>query len=344
MFSTLLARNIFRPGYNMFWIRTLRNQFRARSKRRSNLKSGIPVPPVAIFSITNRCNLNCRGCYAVAQQRDHSKELPLVRINGIFKEAAECGTGIIIIAGGEPLIRKDVLKVAAANREIIFPVFSNGTMLDSEYVGFFSQNPNMIPVLSIEGNPVRTDSRRGLGIYRQVLERAESLYSNRVFYGLSITLTSENFEEVMRPGFINGFYEKGCRLFFFVEYVPSSEDDISRCLTEQQKRRLSARLDNMRLIFSSLFIALPGDEQRYGGCMAAGRGFIHISSTGNLEPCPFAPFSDVNLGHTGYRDALRSPLLENIRDNHFELGESRGGCALRENSEWVAGQTGTKAV
>ena len=335
LFTILLARNIFRRRYMIFWAKTLRNQLMARARRKEQLREGIAVPPVAILSITSQCNLNCKGCYAKALNPVNTKELPLARIDRLFDEATECGTSVMVIAGGEPMMRKDVLHLAAGKRDMIFPVFTNGTLVDEASVNLFKENPNMIPVLSIEGNPVRTDNRRGYGTYSKVMEKAGSLQRNGVFYGLSITLTSGNFKEVMRPAFINQFYEMGCRLFFFVEYVPSSESDTSSCITAAQKKKLAALLDNMRLIFSALFIALPGEEEKYGGCLAAGRGFGHISSTGSLEPCPFAPWSDVNLHNTAYRSALQSVLLKRIRDDHNELGESRGGCALRENREWV---------
>ena len=82
-------------------------------------------------------------------------------------------------------------------------------------------------------------------------------------------------------------------------------------------------------------IALPGDEEKFGGCLAAGRGFLHVSSTGAVEACPFAPFSDVNLKQISFTDALESRLLGRIRDNHHLLEEADGGCTLFENKEWV---------
>ena len=84
-----------------------------------------------------------------------------------------------------------------------------------------------------------------------------------------------------------------------------------------------------------LMVTLPGDEEKYGGCLASGRGFLHISSTGALEACPFAPYSDTNIKEMPLKEALKSGLLKEIRDKHDTLKESRGGCALKENREWV---------
>jgi len=84
-----------------------------------------------------------------------------------------------------------------------------------------------------------------------------------------------------------------------------------------------------------LFVAVPWDEQDVGGCLASGRGFVHINASGDLEPCPFAPYSDVNVKDMSLREALRSPLLERLRALP-ELSEyTGGGCALWKNRERV---------
>jgi len=64
---------------------------------------------------------------------------------------------------------------------------------------------------------------------------------------------------------------------------------------QAQRPQGRARLAALRAEMPGLFVAFPGDEDLYGGCLAAGRGFVHISPEGRLEPCPFSPFSDVSL-------------------------------------------------
>jgi MoaA/NifB/PqqE/SkfB family radical SAM enzyme len=84
-----------------------------------------------------------------------------------------------------------------------------------------------------------------------------------------------------------------------------------------------------------MFISFPGDESEFGGCLSAGRGFIHVGSDGSIEPCPFAPYSKDNIENVTLREALRSTFMENIRNNHEMLSEDTGGCALFKNKEWV---------
>ena len=83
-----------------------------------------------------------------------------------------------------------------------------------------------------------------------------------------------------------------------------------------------------------MFIALPWDEDEIGGCLSAGRGFIHVSAEGNVEPCPFIAYSDTNLKNLPLKDALQSKMLKTIRENHAELKEIQG-CALWEKRDWV---------
>lgn len=321
-----------------FWIKTMNNQTKAAEIRRRRQEKGLPAPPVMICSLTHRCNLKCRGCYALARNKQEGREISASRFEKLTSEAAGIGTNIILLAGGEPLLRRDILEKAGQAKEIIFPVVTNGTLLYGDYIRFFIKHRNLVPVLSIEGNEKRTDGRRGPGIYAKTISTAEILRRSRMFFGLSLTLTSKNFDELTDPRNLIQYHNLGSRLFFFVEYVPFSEKDAKLCLSPEQQSRLPDIMKELRDELSALFVCLPGDEEQYGGCLAAGRGFVHVSPTGNLEPCPFAPYSDTNITEMPLEQALNSYLLNRIRAHHDKLTEAAGGCTLWENREWVKRQ------
>ena len=179
---------------------------RAEKIRMRHEKAGHHIPAFLIGSICTECNLNCTGCYARANQNN---SVPAVREiltaqkwNGIFSEAKKLGVTFILLAGGEPLIRKDVMEYAAGYPEIIFPVFTNGTMIDKDYLRLFDIHRNLIPVLSMEGEREQTDERRGTGIYNQVTAAMKNLNSRDIYYGVSITITKENIKDVTDPSFI----------------------------------------------------------------------------------------------------------------------------------------------
>ena len=91
----------------------------------------------------------------------------------------------------------------------------------------------------------------------------------------------------------------------------------------------------LRRRFPAVFVAVPWDEGQVGGCLSAGRGFVHINASGGVEPCPFAPYSDVSLTDSSLVDALRSPFLTRLRTMPELSGSAGGGCSLWINREQV---------
>jgi MoaA/NifB/PqqE/SkfB family radical SAM enzyme len=257
------------------------------------------------------------------------------RLAAVVAEAEELGVSIMLIAGGEPLTRPEILGIVSEHPRMIFPLFTNGLLLDETVMATLRAHPQIVPVLSLEGHQIETDARRGAGVYGHVLDTMERLVEEGIFFGTSLTLTSENYSLVTNEAFLNEMLARGCRLFFFVEYVPIQEGTEFLVLTDEQRDALPALLATWRQELPGLFVALPGDEELFGGCLAAGRGFVHISPEGHLEPCPFAPYSDVSLKTMSLREALQSELLASIRTSPQHMTETQGGCALWANREWV---------
>jgi MoaA/NifB/PqqE/SkfB family radical SAM enzyme len=325
------------PSQLPFFTKALLNQIRAVGLRKKLAKQGVQVPPLLIISITNRCNLNCRGCYSKVLHNDTREEFSAARFREILAEAVELGISTILLAGGEPLVRRDILDVASEFPQIIFPIFTNAMLMDADYIDFFKQHPHMIPVVSLEGREVQTDERRGDGVYANFLKICSGLKEKKLFWGISFTLTSESNKLLLSQEYLGEYLGMGCRLFFFVEYVPIDPSSKHLVLTPLQKARVQPTVDMLMDKLPGLFIAFPGDEEQYGGCLAAGRGFMHINPSGMVEPCPFAPFSDVDIRFSSLREALDSKLMARIRAKHHLLKETEGGCALWANREEVFG-------
>lgn len=301
---------------------------------------GEHIPPFLIASITSSCNLHCKGCYARAnhscRDTEDKKQLTVKEWDNIFREAAELGIAFILLAGGEPLMRKEVIEVAAHYKNIVFPVFTNGTMLNGDYLELFHQNRNLVPVISMEGGESSTDDRRGNGIYQTVVNNMGAMKEKGILFGTSITVTKENVMEVTSPAYLDNLHQFGCKLVFFVEYVPVDGDTKNLALEEMDRECMENRINDLRDKASQMiYISFPGDEKASGGCLAAGRGFFHINSHGGAEPCPFSPYSDTNMKNTSLKEALKSPLFQKLRENHSLLNEHAGGCALFEQQELV---------
>jgi MoaA/NifB/PqqE/SkfB family radical SAM enzyme len=334
-FKDALRISLRDPGMALFALQTIRWQSKATRVRLAWEKRGVHVPPFMIASITKRCNLQCKGCYARAQHRSPEAEMSAQKLRSVIAEADEIGVSIILIAGGEPLTRPEILDITRDFPEIIFPLFTNGLLIGEETVRRLRKQRNVVPVISLEGHRTQTDARRGQGVYAHLLNRMEMLNEHKVFFGTSLTLTRQNFAVTTDEQFMQELIAAGCRLFFFVDYVPVQEGTEDLVLTDEQRRVESSILASFRAKLPGLFVAFPGDEEIYGGCLAAGRGFVHISPEGRLEPCPFSPFSDASLRDLSLKEALQSEFLRTIRESDEHLGETGGGCALWEKREWV---------
>jgi len=329
------ARKVVGSGVLLpFAVKTVVAQRNASRKRLNWRKSGLHVPPAMIFSVTKQCNLNCKGCYEQAQHRQGT-DISIERVSRLFKEARELGTSIIVIAGGEPLTRPEILDEAREYSDIIFPVFTNGVLIDQGMAMMLRYNRNIVPIISLEGPRKATDERRGDGMYDLVTRKMKLLKNNGVFYGASITITSENMEQVTSDGFVFELMRLGVRAVVYVQYVPVDPETEHLALGIETRAILTERLDTMRKQKKAVFIDFPGDEEKLGGCLAAGRGFIHISQSGAVEPCPASPHSDVSLNDTSLKDALKSKFLRRIRETPHSLIESASGCALYDKEEWV---------
>jgi MoaA/NifB/PqqE/SkfB family radical SAM enzyme len=199
-------------------------------------------------------------------------------------------------------------------------------------------------VLSLEGQRTETDLRRGNGVYVQVKAKMSLLKQKGILFGSSLTLTSQNFDLITSTGFQGELNQLGSQVSIFVDYVPVKPGTESLVLTAEQKSREVSWMKVLKEQLPGLFVSLPGDEEEYGGCLAGGRGFIHVNPAGHLEPCPFAPFSDADLAKMSLKEALGSDFLRIVRENANKLKESQGGCTLWENREWVLEQIeGSKA-
>jgi MoaA/NifB/PqqE/SkfB family radical SAM enzyme len=239
-----------------------------------------------------------------------------------------------VLAGGEPLMRPNILDLSKKTPEIMFMIFTNGLLITDAVLEQISKNRNVVPLLSLEGYQIDTDGRRGSGVYSLLWKTIPKLKDKSVFWGTSLTMTRSNFEEVTDEAFVKQMVDSGCKFFMLVEYTPVIAGTENWVLTEEQKSRVIGIRNSFRSKFPALFIALPWDEDEIGGCLSAGRGFVHISAEGNVEPCPFIPYSDTNLKNMPLKEALQSKMLKTIRENHAELKEIQG-CALWEKREWV---------
>ena len=338
LISSVLEESAADREEKRFLLRQLRIQKRRARIRRRYERTGLHVPVFLIASITERCNLHCKGCYArgCGFCSDAPKDTPLTAKDWgrIFSEAEELGISFVILAGGEPLLNREVISTAAKEKNLIFPVFTNGTLFDTDMAELFVRSRNLFPVFSIEGGRSATDERRGSGVFEKASSAAEYFHANGVLFGAAITVSKENIREVTSDAFFEGLSGAGTAAAFFIEYTASGEKDQGLEPDAEDRLYLAERLSYARGRFRSLWVlSFPGDEEFMGGCLAAGIGFFHINPFGAAEPCPFSPFSDRSLKTCSLKEALESPFFSRISASELTAVSHDGGCALSKRKE-----------
>ena len=328
------------PAQSAFMVRFAAAAGRATARRLELEAEGLHVPAFLIASITSQCNLHCAGCYSrcnhATVDAEPVKQLSAEEWKKIFREAEDLGVSFILLAGGEPFLRWDVIEAAGQMKNLLFPIFTNGTFMDDAAFAQLDRRRNLVPVLSIEGDKETTDARRGDGVYDRLISAMDRLHARDMLYGASITVTTENIREVTSPEFVETLVSRGCRLAIFVEFVPVTEEARHLAPADAERDYLLAAMQRLREAFPGLIaLAFPGSEKASGGCMAAGRGFFHINSHGGAEPCPFSPYSDVNVRELGVRGALQSPLFMALRERGILDNDHVGGCVLYVQREQV---------
>jgi MoaA/NifB/PqqE/SkfB family radical SAM enzyme len=171
LISDVLRTTLQNPKETLFLHKFHRCQAQMEKLRTAHEAAGLHVPVFLIASVTNACNLYCKGCYARANGlcgESKGELLTQQEWNGIFTQAETLGIPFILLAGGEPFLRRDVLQAAAEHSGVLFPIFTNGTVMDEEALRLLNKHRNLVPVVSLEGNEQTTNDRRGLGAYTKI--------------------------------------------------------------------------------------------------------------------------------------------------------------------------------
>ena len=328
------------PRESAFMLKFAAATAAASKKRQAAEARGQHIPSFLIASITSQCNLHCAGCYSRCSHATVDaapvRQLTDAEWLKIFGEADELGISFILLAGGEPMLRRDIIEAAGKRQNILFPIFTNGTYMDEAYFRLFDKCRNLVPIMSIEGGQQTTDERRGRGVYDRLIRNMEELHRRGLIFGASVTVTTRNLKEVTSDEFLKKLSHRGCKAVIYVEFVPVTEESRELAPGDPERAFLQAELTRLRRDHPEMvYVSFPGDEKSSGGCVAAGRGFFHINSHGGAEPCPFSPYSDINVRDTSLREALNSKLFKALRENGHLLEDHAGGCVLYEKRELV---------
>jgi len=285
-------------------------------------------PLLFVISPTMRCNLKCTGCYSA--NYDRADALDFATLDRIMTEAKEMGIYYVVVSGGEPYAREDLMTLFEKHNDMMFMTYTNGTLIHTKKLApRLAKLGNVVPCISIEGYEEETDARRGKGTYKKIMDAMDELRENGVFFGYSVTPTKFNNELLVSDEFVDMMVGKGASIGWYFNYMPvGREPDTDLMTTPSQRAYRWNRINELRKTKDVAIADFWNDGILTGGCIAGGRSYFHINAAGDVEPCVFSQFSVDNVLNKPLKEAVMSDFFRAIRSRHGEMSNPMRPCMV----------------
>ena len=296
-------------------------------------KENCNVPWAILLDPTSACNLRCTGCWAA--EYGHNLNLDLDTIDSIIRQGKELGTHMYIYTGGEPMVRKaDLIRLCEMHPDCEFLAFTNGTLIDEAFCQEMLRVKNFIPAISLEGFEAANDGRRGQGIFQKVQAAMKLLKDHKLPFGISTCYTSANYDDISSEAYFDMIVEAGALFVWFFHYMPVGNDAAVELLpTPEQRKTVYERIRAYRKTKPIFSMDFQNDAEYVGGCIAGGRNYLHINAAGDVAPCVFIHYSNVNIHDHTLLEALKSPLFMAYHDGQPFNENMLRPCPMLENPE-----------
>ena len=174
-----------------------------------------PPGPVVIWNLIRRCNLTCKHCYSISADIDFKGELSTDEVCTVMDDLKAFGVPVLILSGGEPLLRPDIFELSRRAKDMGFYVglSSNGTLIDADNINDIAAVGYDYVGISIDGIKQTHDLfRRKQGAFDASMDGIRLCREHGIKVGLRFTLTEDNAVELpdmlqlMQAEDINKFY------------------------------------------------------------------------------------------------------------------------------------------
>ncbi|MBF0237628.1 MAG: heme d1 biosynthesis radical SAM protein NirJ [SAR324 cluster bacterium] len=158
-----------------------------------------PPGPVVIWNLGRRCNLQCRHCYSSSANQEYPGELSTAQIQQVMEDLRAYGVPVLILSGGEPLLRPDIFEISAYARNLGFYVglSSNGTLITDNNIQSIADAAYDYVGVSLDGIRRTHDRfRRKIGAFEEALQGIRRCRKQGIKVGIRFTLTTHNAHEL----------------------------------------------------------------------------------------------------------------------------------------------------
>ena len=134
--------------------------------------------------------------------------------------------------------------------------------------------------------------------------------------------------------FYDMIIEAGALFIWFFHYMPVGSGAATELLpTPEQRTEMYRRIRAFRGSKPIFAMDFQNDAEYVGGCIAGGRRYLHINARGDVEPCVFIHYSNVNIRDCSLLDALKSPIFMAYHDGQPFNQNMLRPCPMLENPE-----------
>ena len=327
-------------------------------------------PYLIALNLTKRCNLKCAHCYldATTKAGGGSDELTTDECLRLIDQIAEVNQGcLLVITGGEPLTRPDILEIArhAVARRFMVVFGTNGMLIDDRLAKTLVEIGVMGVGISIDSlDPAKHDAFRGVpGGWQGAVDGIEACKRNGLQFQVHFSAQPMNYREL--PDVVewaHGLGAKVLNVFFMVctgrgeeltDITPAQYEEVLHYLVTAQDRykdmlvRARCAPHFKRLAYERDPNSPITKATGYmgGGCLA-GTNYARVTPNGELTPCPYMPLSAGNIRERSFADLWdHSDIFDSFRYPHLkgkcgecEYSDICGGCRARpyaDHGDWL---------
>jgi len=308
------------------------------------------------WETTRRCNLACKHCRAVAEDHPYDNELDTEASFKLLKQIREVGEPIIILTGGEPLLRHDIFDIAAFGtklglRMVMAP---NGTLITKETAGKMKDSGIKRISISLDGSTPEThDAFRGIQhAFEKSIHGIKIAKDAGIEFQINTTITKSNLTEI--PKILKLAEELGAvahHIFLLVptgrgKYILDGEinaQEYEETLNWFYDQREKVKLQLKATCAPHYYRILRQRSKKEGkkvtfethgldavtrGCLA-GTGFCFISHVGRVQTCGFLDVECGNITRQSFKDVWKNSLVFNRLRNLDNLESKCGICEFK---------------
>jgi heme d1 biosynthesis radical SAM protein NirJ len=163
-----------------------------------------PPGPVVIWNLIRRCNLTCKHCYSISADKEFAGELDTSQVYQVMDDLKRFRVPVLILSGGEPLLRPDIYDISRRAKEMGFYVglSTNGTLINETNISEIADIGYDYVGISIDGLRQTHDRfRRRIGAFDDSMHAIRLCRDAGIKIGMRFTITQDNAHEL--PDLLN---------------------------------------------------------------------------------------------------------------------------------------------